>query len=98
MGIAVTARERRHDEKAFDYGRDRGNIFPAFRRKCAGAAWGRRDGRGGGGLGGRSGWAGRGRGGRLYGGAVNCVELGPQRASALSPCPLSPISGAIIRL
>src|SRR6202047_1985451 len=98
MGIAVSAQERRHDEKAFDYGRDRGNIFPAFRRKCPGAAWRRRGGGVGGGLGWRSGWARRGRGGRLYGGAVNCVELGPQRAQALSPCPLSPISGAIIRL
>jgi hypothetical protein len=39
VAIAVTARECRHDEKAFDYGRDRGTIFPAFRRKCTGAAW-----------------------------------------------------------
>jgi hypothetical protein len=27
------------DEKDFDYGRDRGNILPAVRRKCPGAAW-----------------------------------------------------------
>ena len=39
MGIAVTARERRHEEKPFDYGRDRGNFFPALRRKYTGAAW-----------------------------------------------------------
>jgi hypothetical protein len=47
---------------------------------------------------GRSGWVGRGRGGRLFGRASNCVQLGRQRAPALSPRPLSPISGAIIRL
>src|ERR1700732_5228980 len=53
------ALEHRHDEDAFDYGRDRGNIFAAFHRKCPGAAWRRRDG----GVGGepwsavRSGWS-----------------------------------------
>src|SRR3981189_3474488 len=63
-GSRERALEHRHDEGAFGYGRDRGSIFAAFRRKCAGAAWWRRDG----GLGRRSGWVGRGRGGRLYGG------------------------------
>jgi hypothetical protein len=29
----------RHDEKAFDFDRDRGPILPAFRRECTGAAW-----------------------------------------------------------
>jgi hypothetical protein len=89
--------ERRHDEKAFDDRRDRGNIFAACRRKCAGAAWRRRDGGVGRGLGRWSDWVGRGRGGRLFGRTRNCVELGRQRTPALSPRPLSPISGAIIR-
>jgi hypothetical protein len=39
--------------------------------------------------------------GLVAGGVVgyrrNCIELGPQKAPALSPCPLWPISGAIIR-